>query len=100
MPEISLVVTRPVINHTMHDRQNESQIAIRAATADIAPQIRQLTAGNGANLQLGGCIVLDVRDPGAIWRAHNAQQLEDFDALFNLLARRPDHEMRFLCEII
>lgn len=100
MPEISLVVTRPALNHISAGRQNEAQIAIRSATADIAPRIRQLSANNGVNLQLGGCIVLDVRDPGAIWRAHNAEQLEDFDALFSLLARRPDHEMRFLCDIL
>jgi len=31
---------------------------------------------------------------------HNGQQVQDFDAFFNLLARRPDHEMRFLCEIV
>ena len=64
------------------------------------PTIQQLTAMNQRTLRLGGCIDLIQGDPGAIWRTHNGQQVRDFDALYNLLERRPDHEMRFLCEII
>ena len=98
MPEITLVVTQAVLTHTAQ-RPAEQQIAIRSATPDIWPIISQLTRTNQATITLGGCIDLAVGDPGAIWRAHNAQQVQDFEALFNLLARRPDQDMRFLCTI-
>ena len=32
--------------------------------------------------------------------ACDKHQIEDFDALFNLLARRPDQEMRFRCDLV
>jgi hypothetical protein len=100
MSEITLVVTQPVVNHVLQDHPNEKQIAIRASTRDVAPTIQQLTAMNRRTLRLGGCIDLILGDPGAVWRAHNGQQVQGFDALYNLLERRPNHEMRFLCEII
>jgi hypothetical protein len=100
MPEISLVVTQRVFDRTVPDHRDEAQLAIRSASEDIAPSIRQLNAKNRANLRLGGFITLVVGDTAAIWRSHNKHQVEDFDALFNLLARRPDQEMRFLCDLV
>jgi hypothetical protein len=100
MAEITLVVTQRVVNHTSQGHPDETQMAIRAPTPDIAPTIRQLTKTNRRTLRLGGCIDLTIGDTSAIHRSQNIQQVEDFDALFELLARRPDHAMRFLCEVI
>lgn len=99
MAEITLVVTRAEFDHVTSGHRNEAQIALRSPSPDIATRIRSLTLAKPASITLGGCVTLIAADPGAIWRAHNGGQAEDFDALFNLLARRPDGEMRFLCQI-
>lgn len=99
MGQVTLVVTRPELEHFTAGHRDEAQIALRSPSPDIAPTIRALTSSHRARLVLGGCVSLVAGDPGAIWRAHNEQHAEDFDALFNLLARRPDQEMRFLCEV-
>jgi len=100
MSEITLVVTQGVVDHVLPDHPKEKQIAIRSPTQDIAPTIGKLTRTNQKTLRLGGCIDLVLGDPGAIHRAHNDQKFRDFEALYNLLERRPNHEMRFLCEVI
>ena len=101
MPEITLVVTQPVVNYVLQGHPGEKQIAIRSPTPDIAPMIGQLTRNNRMTLRLGGCIDLILGDTGAIHRAHNGgQHVQDFEALYDLLERRLDYEMRFLCEII
>lgn len=99
MAEITLVVTRAELDHVTSGHRDEAQIALRSPSHDIAPKIRGLTSAKRASVTLGGCVTLIAADPGAIWRAHNGAQEEDFDALFNLLARRPDGEMRFLCHV-
>jgi len=97
--QITLVVTRAELDHFNSGHASEAQIALRSPSPDISPAIGKLTSTSHANLVLGGCITLIAGDPGAVWRAHNNENPEDFDTLFNLLARRPDGEMRFLCEI-
>ena len=99
MPEISLLVTRPEMAYVEQGRQNEWQIAMRHASPDIAADLMLLTKTNRREVILGGCIGLIAADPGAIWRAHNENRTDDFDALFGLLARRPDEAMRFLCRL-
>lgn len=99
MGQITLVVTSTELNHYNAGHASEAQIALRSPSPDIAPAIEGLTSMNRANLILGGCVTLVAGDPGAVWRAHNKEDPEDFDVLFNLLARRPDGEMRFLCDI-
>ena len=99
MGQITLVVTSAELNYYNAGHAAEAQIALRSPSADIAPAIRDLTSKNRANLILGGCVTLVAADPGAIWRAHNEENVEDFDTLFDLLARRPDREMRFLCDL-
>lgn len=99
MGQITLVVTRAELDHYNAGHAAEAQIAIRSPSPDIAPAIKNLTSMNRANLILGGCVELVAGDPGAIWRAHNEDNVQDFDALFNLLARRSDREMRFLCDL-
>lgn len=99
MGQITIVITSAELDHYNAGHASEAQIALRSASADIAPGIEKLTSTNRANLILGGCVTLVAGDPGAVWRAHNNENLKDFDALFSLLARRPDGEMRFLCEL-
>ena len=99
MGQITLVVTRPEYEHFNAGHTAQAQIALRSASSDIAPVIAALSSKNRVTPILGGCVSLVAGDPGAIWRAHNEQHAQDFDSLFDLLARRPDDEMRFLCEL-
>ncbi len=99
MAEISLAVTKAVLEYTKAPREKERQIAYTAASADIAARLAEVTTKRHVKLRLGGRITLVVGDRGAIWRAHNEQHASDFDALFTFLARYPSQPMRFLCEI-
>jgi hypothetical protein len=97
--EISLAVTKGVLDYAKGPHEKERQIAYSSPSADIATRLGAITTQNKISLRLGGRITLIVGDRGAIWRAHNAQYSEDFDALFTFLARYPSQPMRFVCEI-
>jgi hypothetical protein len=97
--QITLVVTSPELDYYNAGHTAEAQIALRSPTPDLAPAIAAVSSKNRANLILGGCLSLVAGDPGAIWRAHNERNVEDFDSMFELLARRPDCEMRVFCEL-
>lgn len=99
MAEISLAVTKSVLEYTKTPREKERQIAYTLATADVATCLAQVSTRQRVKLRLGGRITLVVADRGAIWRAHNEEYADDFDALFTFLARYPSQPMRFLCEI-
>ncbi|MBA3560717.1 MAG: hypothetical protein H0W30_19230 [Gemmatimonadaceae bacterium] len=99
MAEITLAVTKRVLDYAKGDREKERQIAYSSPSADIAARLGSVTRQDHLSLRLGGRITLIVGDRGAIWRAHNAQYAEDFDALYTFLARYPSQPMRFLCEI-
>jgi hypothetical protein len=98
--EIFLAVTKGVLAHATGTREKERQIAYTQATPDIAPRLAEVTTKHRLKLRLGGRITLVVADRGAIWRAHNEENADDFDALFEFLATYPSQPMRFLCEII
>ena len=100
MAEISLAVTKRLLDYAKPPREKERQIAYTLATPEIAARLAQVTTKDRVKLRLGGRITLVVADRGAIWRAHNDKHVEDFDALFALLARHPSQRMRFLCELI
>src|SRR6266705_3194149 len=99
MAEVSLLVTQAELDYVATGRQNEQQIAVRSASQDVLDSLMQIDGRNRRELVVGGCISLVMGDRGAIWRAHNADRLEDFDALFALLARRPRKEMRILFDL-
>jgi hypothetical protein len=98
--EISLAVTKAVLNYATGPREKERQIAYSSASPDIAARLGAVTTNDRALLRLGGLITLSVADRGAIWRAHNAQYADDFDAVFAFLARYPSRPMRFLCDLV
>jgi len=97
--EISLAVTKKVLSYAKPPRENERQIAYSAATDDVALRLADVSSKKRIKVRLAGRITLVVADRGAIWRAHNEEYAEDFDALFDFLARYPSQSMRFLCEI-
>jgi len=99
MSEISLRVTSAVLSHLADGRKDERQIALTSPSADIASELASISAKNKRVLVIGNSIALVLADRNALWRAHNADRLADFDAFFELLARRPDQEMRVLCEL-
>lgn len=100
MGEISLSVTRRVLEYATGDHAAEKQIAYTAPTSDIAPVLGAVSRTNQVTVKLGGLLTLVVGDRGAIWRAHNSQAVSDFDALFSLLANHSDQRMRFKCELL
>lgn len=99
MSEISLRVTRSVLNHLGDGRKEQRQIALTSSSQDIAEEIGSISAKNRRLLVIGSCIPLVLADRSALWRAHNTDRVADFDAFFELLARRPGQEMRVLCEL-
>ena len=99
MAEISLAVTKRVLEYARGEHQRERQIAYSQATSDIAPRLAEVGANHRLKLRFGGRVTLVVADRGAIWRAHNDEYADDFDALFAFLARYPSKSMQFLCEI-
>lgn len=100
MAELSLAVTKGVLEYAKTPRERERQIAYTEASADIAGPLGAVTTKHRVKLVLGGRITFVVGDRGAIWRAHNDEYANDFDALFTLLARYPSKPMRFLCELV
>jgi len=98
--EISLAVTKGVLAYATPPREKERQIAYTLATPDIAARLGKVTTNHRLKVRLGGRLTLVVADRGAIWRAHNEQYADDFDALFTFLAKYPSQPMRFLCDII
>lgn len=100
MAEISLAVTKGVLEYAKPPREKARQIAYTLATSDIAPRLAEVTTKQRVTIRLGGRILLVVADRGAIWRAHNEQFAADFDALFAFLGHYPSQPIRFLCEII
>lgn len=99
MAEISLAVTKAVLEYTKASGEKERQIAYTSATVDVATHLARASTKQRVKLRLGGRITLVVADRGAIWRAHNDEYADDFNALFAFLARHPSEPMRFLCEI-
>ena len=99
MAEISLAVTKAVLDYAKGPHERERQIAYTVASADIARRLGEVSKQKHVTLRLAGRITLVVGDRGAIWRAHNEQHAKDFDALFAFLAQYPSQTLRFLCEI-
>jgi hypothetical protein len=97
--EISLAVTKAVLDYTKAPREKERQIAYKDVSAEISARLGEVTKQKHVKVRLAGRITLVVADRGAIWRAHNEQYAKDFDALFAFLAQYPSQYLRFLCEI-
>lgn len=100
MGDISLSVTKKVLEYAKPPREKERQIAYTSASADIATHLAEVTRDRPVTVRLAGRIMLVVADRGAIWRAHNEQYNEDSDALFTFLARYPSQPLRFVCEVV
>lgn len=96
---ISLSVTQKVLSHVARDNSGEKQIAIRGVSPELRDRLKLANAKNHVTIVLGNAVLLIVGDTGAIWRAHNNTYAEDFDLLFELLSRRPDANMEFLCRV-
>ncbi len=97
---ISLAVTQKVLDHASRGKAGEKQMAIRNMSPELRTRLSLANAKNHVSIELGNAVQLTVGDTGAIWRAHNGASAEDFDLLFQLLARRPDVSMEFLCRVI
>ena len=98
MESIKLKVTTNVL-FQIQKSNNQEQISINSPTGSLAPLIAQANKLNRICLVLAGTLPLYLGDTSAIWRAHNSQNEAAFDALFEFLAKYPDQEFEFLCEI-
>ncbi|NTV91022.1 MAG: hypothetical protein HGA22_11795 [Clostridiales bacterium] len=98
MESLKLKVTSKVLAQSKK-AVNQEQIAITDPTDSLVPLIAQANKLNRICLIFAGALPLDLGDSSAIWRAHNSQNEAAFDALFEFLAKYPDQEFEFLCEI-
>jgi hypothetical protein len=98
MSEISLVVTKAGLAHA-EAYPMERQIAVRSPSPDIQHTLGALSSTNRMHLRLGDFVTLDAADPEAVWLAHNDHHRQAFEALYALLATKPDREMRFICDL-
>lgn len=78
---------------------NQRQIAYRTTSDDLSA-LFTARANNLILIEIAGFAVLSVGDNGAIWRSHNDQNVQLFDALFALLSARQDVEARFDCVLV
>lgn len=99
MATIRLRVTQRVIDHVAAGHTGERQLAMRLPSEEIRSIIGGLGRGNRQRLRLGGLLTVVAGDTGAIWASHNTEHAEDFQALYSLLASKPDREMVFTCEL-
>lgn len=76
------------------------QLAIKDASPNIRAALDKATKDNVVKILLGQRLTLVVGDTHAIWRSHNMICTADYDALFDLIALRPDATMVFLCDVI
>lgn len=97
MLTIRLLVTQNVLDVVNQGRDEQRQIAVRRPSLEIRGEIAEATAAARFHLRLGEAITLVIGDNSAIWRVHQPDP-EDFDSLFELLSRRPGHEMEFVCD--
>ena len=101
MPDITLAVTQPVLNQVAEGNAFLRQIAIQARSEDINAMLNTASRENRLDLILGNCVRLVVGDNSSIWRSQNNGATEaDFDSIYELLSRRPDQGMMFLCEVV
>ena len=78
---------------------NQRQIAVSEPTGGLGEVIAHVNGNNRKWLRLGDSLILVIGDTGAIWRSHNQEYQQDFDRLFEFLAKNPDQKVKFICSI-
>ncbi len=97
MKTITLAVTKKSLEYTKKTVDKSSwQITIKEASPELRHCFKMATKSYHIPICIGGFLNLDVRDTHSIWRSHNREQEEEFDALFELLAVNPDKPMVFI----
>jgi hypothetical protein len=100
MSEISLAVTKGILEYAQGQNAHARQVAYSNSSEDIAARLATITGTNRVTLRIGGLITLVVADSSSTWRAHNKDAAKDFDILFEFLAHYPSRKMRFVCEVV
>jgi hypothetical protein len=97
MAFITLAVTRKVMEAVNSGDVHQRQIAIKGASPELRDAISNASKNNRVSVAVNREFYLSVGDTGAIWGAHQTPglQVEDFNSLFDLLARRPDVPVKF-----
>jgi hypothetical protein len=96
MAYITLAVTANVIAQVDRAGESQRQIAIQDASPELARQIQAATAANRIQVAILSAFELTVGDTSAIWYSHQVGiQPDDFTSLYEILARRPDKQIRF-----
>lgn len=100
MNTLVLTVTHKVLDHLkLQTDRCQRQIAIQEASPEIRTALFSATKDKRILLLLGNRIPFIAGDTAALWRSHNLANIAEYDALFDLLALKPDTPMRFTCEI-
>jgi hypothetical protein len=97
IPHITLYVTEKIRNYADKTGTNSRQIAFRDPSPDLHLANPPATSGEQVLLAVNGVFKLSVGDTYAIWATHQSAgiQAEDFTSLYDLLARRPECQVRF-----
>ncbi len=97
MAHISLKVATAVIEYVRTSGQrNSRQIAFRDFSAEFNA-LKDASEKKRVLIPVNGVFELSVGDIGAMWPSHQTEnfQADDFDSIYELLARRPDRWVRF-----
>lgn len=97
MPHITLYVTSKMKNYVDEIGPNLRQIAFRDPSPELHLTDPPPTSEKQVLLAINGEFKLSVGDYNLIWAAHQSAgiQADDFASLYDLLARRPNREVRF-----
>jgi len=100
MAYITLAVTSRVIQQVKETgNPDQRQIAIQGASPELRAAIDTASAKKQVTVAVNDVFKLSIGDTDAIWRTHQGGlQRDDFDSLYDLLARRPDTQVRFACD--
>ena len=98
MPHIKLKVTQKVLEQVERVGTSQMQIAIKGGSEDIEKAVLGANRDNKIVIPVSGTFLLVVGDSGAIWLSHQVTktQTNDFQNLYQLLARRPDYVVTFM----
>lgn len=97
MPHITLKVATAVIEYVrMSGKRNNRQIAFTDYSSEF-DALRNATKTDRVVVPVNGVFELSVGDISAVWPKHQTAnfQADDFDSLYELLARRPDRWVKF-----
>jgi hypothetical protein len=96
MIELYLRVTKAVIEQVARSDANQRQIAV-PWSHEVEQVVGYPSKNKPVKIRVAGLFELLMGDTGAIWSSHQhtAQQVRNFDLLYELLSQYPDQAATF-----